>query len=688
VLIAILAAAVTTSQQAPPVDSTYASAVVRAIVERAAERNASPPASLSGYSARVETELLVTLTDPERRETVRQIEQVASHLYWRRDGGLAQEVVGYRAQMSGVKVSALTFTRVPFVVPTLFADRLDLIRFRDPPRDDSGRVREPRALHPLAAGRSAVYHFSGGDTTRMQLPDRLLTFVRVHVEPVRDPDEPTLVFDGDIDIDIERYQIVRMEGRLLVMPGRFGMLDPFFKTAVFVRLENAEYDELYWLPREQRFEIQGLWQAGERRAVVRGVSRFVALLPNDSLAARRAADPDSFPWGRMVRGEAPDISGYGEWRHPLGDLSDGLTAWDFDAYAPAVIQPGQGSYLAFSVRDVSYVVRHNPIEGLFTGGGLLFHMDGDNTLRAHAGYAWAEKTARGGAEFSHRAGRWDLRARAERVLAFSDDFTSALNRTSSVIPPLASGNHRFIDRRLASLGFRVSVQNGSVLRMDVGRSRDRNVQRHSGTTQPGDTIFQDRATAGDYWFLRAELQHNAAASAESLLPGLSWRARYQGARGDFQWHRVDAAVALRRHPGDWTFTSSIDGGATLGADPPPQAQFALDDPDAVPGYENRNFIARSAVTAHLRAHYTLPFLRAPIRLGRIYLPAIAPAPSIGLHFGWAEVEQQDALVSPWRDVRRASIDFGMRFLGGSLMIGMAHPLGRGGPWRPVFSGGF
>jgi hypothetical protein len=115
-----------------------------------------------------------------------------------------------------------------------------------------------------------------------------------------------------------------------------------------VRLENSEYEEQFWLPREQRFEIQSLLHAGERRAIVRGVSRFVQLTLNDSLAHTRAADPESFPFGRMVRGVVSAARQYDAWHHPLGSLTDGLTAYDFEGYAPSVIRPRHGSFLGFT----------------------------------------------------------------------------------------------------------------------------------------------------------------------------------------------------------------------------------------------------------------------------------------------------------------------------------------------------
>jgi hypothetical protein len=289
VILSFAAAALMAVQQVPVSDSTYASAAVRAIIDRAALGNAAPPSSLSTYSARVESEIVITFTDVEKRETVRQIEQFASNLFWRHDGALAQDLIGYRAQMSGLTYSALSYFRVPFLVPTLFGNRVDFLRLRQPGRSDSGEVRWPRALHPLAESRAEVYRFSGGDTTIVQLPSRVVTTVRVRVRPVHEPHQPTLVFDGDIDIDVDRNQIVRMEGRLLRSPHRFAVLDAFLSTAVYVRFENAEYDEEFWLPREQRFEIQAALYAGEQRAVIRGISRFVSMEPHDSLALARVA---------------------------------------------------------------------------------------------------------------------------------------------------------------------------------------------------------------------------------------------------------------------------------------------------------------------------------------------------------------------------------------------------------------
>jgi hypothetical protein len=92
-------ALVITAQQQPAAplpagDTIYTSPALAALVNRAAQLNAQVPAGLESYRARVETELSFVRAEPDGRETLLQLEQVASDLYWRRDGGVLQRLLG------------------------------------------------------------------------------------------------------------------------------------------------------------------------------------------------------------------------------------------------------------------------------------------------------------------------------------------------------------------------------------------------------------------------------------------------------------------------------------------------------------------------------------------------------------------------------------------------------------------
>ena len=680
---------VATTQQ-PPADSVYASARVRAVVERAAERNAAPPQSLRSYRARVETELSFVQSQADGREAVLQLEQIASDVFWRMDGALFQNIIGYRAQTLGASFSGLSFFEVPFFVPTLYADRLDLVRTTGPVRTESGQLLHRRTLHPFAATRDAVYSFSGGDTVDVIiLPKRTISLIRVHVAPRRNPTRPTLLFEGDIDVDADRYAIVRMQGRLIATGRSSSFLSNFLQGVLYVKLENAEYDEQYWLPREQRFEAQAVSRIGDARTSFRAVSRVVDLLTNDPSADAVRLNPDSFPYGRLSVGSMGSISQFNDWFLPMGTLSETADAHDFDEYAPASLRPGNQARLTFGARYLSQLARVNPVEGIFTGGGLQYRLTDRWRLRAHGGYAWSEQTARGGIELANRSRAWETRVRAERQISHTADFISALQPEPGVAPLIVGGQYDFMDRRIASVIARRVSSTGLSARFEAGRAADHNVTRH--IIDSDDSLaMTGHGDEGSFWIARAGIQRNASTAAQSLQPGLGWLLRYEGASGDLAWQRFEAGASLRRMAGPFTFASRVDGGVLLSEDAPPQALFDFRNGATLPGYvDDRVFAGDRAALGRAMLMYSPPFMKSPIRVGSLFLPALAPSPSVGFYAGWtdARAETQTALDDlRWQttDGIRSSIDLRLRFFGGAVSAGAARPLQQGAKWKFVW----
>ncbi|MGH7447722.1 MAG: hypothetical protein ACRELT_09190, partial [Longimicrobiales bacterium] len=398
-----------------------------------------------------ETELSFVRLEPDGRETLLQLEQLASDLYWRRDGGMLQEMLGYRSQTLGATFSGLSFFDVPWLVPTLYGERLDLVRTSGPARSESGSLLHRRALHPFSARRDEVYRFSGGDTVDIiNLPDRTLHIVRIRVSAHGTPARPTLLFEGDIDVDAERLHIVRMQGRLIPSGRSSTFLDAIAQGVLFVRFETAEYDGAYWLPRTQRFEAQAVSRLSEGRVVFRVVSRFVDVEPNDPQAVARAPDPREYPYG-LIRGSENlgALSNFTEWEIGIGTLSADANARDFDPYAPPSMVPTGEPRLSFSTRHFSQLFRINLVEPVFTGGGLTY--DFGNTapgmlLRVHGGYAWNEGAVRGGGELLHRSESWEIGGRAERQLAHTNDFTGTFEPEPGVPPVFGAEQYDYVDR--------------------------------------------------------------------------------------------------------------------------------------------------------------------------------------------------------------------------------------------------
>jgi hypothetical protein len=691
-----------------PRDSIYETPALAAVVDRAAELNARVPAGLDSYRARVETELSYVRAEPGGRETVLQLEQVASDLYWRADGGVLQQLIGYRSQTLGATFSGLSFFDVPWIVPILYGERIDLVRTGGPTYAEGGAMLRRRALHPFAAAREEVYRYTGGDTVDViVLPARRIPIIRIHVEPRAQPRLPTLLFEGHIDIDVTRMHIVRMQGRLVPSGRGRSALDLIAQGVLYVSFETAEYDEGYWLPRTQRFEAQAVSRLGEERVLFRAISRFVDIHTNDPDALRLAADPAQHPYGLMVGGDdLGALGGFGDWRLGLGELNADADARDFDAYAPPGLRRTGAPRLSFGARRFSQLLRINSAEGIFTGGGLVFEA-GDAvpglSLRTHAGWAWGEQTWRGGVEVAQRFAGWEVAARGERQLAHTNDFTWALDPEPSVPPMLSGDLYDYLDRRVGGVVVRTTASDGVGLRFEAARAADRNVGRNvmelpvrveDGTwlipeTDAGSTRLNRPVFEGDYWLGRAELRVNPSAGGISLDPGMALRLAWEGATGDLEWQRVEAGAAQRRMFGRWTLALRGDVGAMFSSSPAPQALFELGTTTDLPGFDYKEFVGDRAALARGTVMYTLPIFNAPIRMGSMWLPAPAPSPSVGLQVGWtdASAETQELMDRfGWRtsDGARSAIDLRLRFFGGSVSIGAARPLDRDGQWRFVW----
>jgi hypothetical protein len=207
--------------------SVYATPALRALVAEAALGN-RVPASLASYRARVETEFSVAARRESGVEGVFTVEQIASVLRWTRAGYYDQHVVGDRVRQVGLSLSWLSFARTGWAAPVLYGNRF---RVR---RDAEGTRRSRRGgagargggadtlpvIHPLAADRDRYYRFTGGDTVvTLRAGGRRLPIVRVLVEPRADlPPGGAGLFRGEVDLDATERAVVRMRGRVLVVP--------------------------------------------------------------------------------------------------------------------------------------------------------------------------------------------------------------------------------------------------------------------------------------------------------------------------------------------------------------------------------------------------------------------------------------------------------------------------------------
>jgi hypothetical protein len=703
------------AQSASPVSPSYQTPALASLIAEAARINAQIPERLRAYRARVESEMSIVLLDSGGRERTVQLEQIASDVRWLIPNRYDQRVVGYRFQAIGPMFSLLSIFG-GWTTPTLYGNRLQLgvtgstERNNWPPRDTSSL-----AIHPLSPSRESYYRFEGGDTAvTLYSRGRRIPVVRVRVTPRSDVSGDALLFFGDMHLDADRKQIVRMRGRMVeVRNGRMtlksGSRIPGVGGASFVELVNVEVNGEYWLPAYQRTELQArIALLGELRTIVRIVSRFHDYRANDSSWEARVESPPT-TGHHLTFAPSDSLTRFHDWRQPLGAISTEAQYADFDDLAPESWRTVGEATMRFSPRSFGEVFRFNRIEGVFTGLAVE-HAFRDAApglaVRGSLGWAWAEHTARGMLGVQRTLGRTTTGLRIERVLAHTNDFQLPLSWGATVSALFGSqDDFDYLDRRsaTASVTRTLGAKRQSLVRLEIGPASDHEVKRNVSRG-----LYVDRngfrpnrgIRPGRYVRTVAEIELNPEVSGIFVDRGVGARIHYERADGDVRWQRLELRAAARREIGPFQLYARGDAGTLLGS-PAPQVMFEIGSSQGLSAYDYKEFAGDRAAIAHSVLGYTFPFLKAPMRLpSELVVPGLAPGIAAGIHGAWTEISgpaAQRALLelgtrtdsisgvivplSRSTDGMRASAEVLLTFFTGALAVGVSRPIDHPGSWK-------
>jgi hypothetical protein len=721
----------------PPADTgTYATPEVRRIVDRATELNRRVPAGLGEYTVKVESEISIGTLRREGQEAAFTIEQVASELHWNRSGEFEQHVIGYRAQQSGLTFATLGFFRDAWVVPSLYGNRIALLFGSDTGRSSGRRPRGADgrtifAVHPFADDRERYYRYSGGDTVvTLTIQDRVVDIVRVRVEPRTDLQQVAVLFTGDVELDAERSHIVRMRGHFSRVGPRESRIPPFLtpqlKGIANVELVNSEVEQQWWLPAEQRFELQATAVVlAENRAIFRILTTFGPYTITPPAATVVVTDTMRALPHRLSLATNDSLGAFRGWLTDLGRATASVSARDFDDVAPDFLKTTGKPIVMPQGERLGDFIRGNRVEGPFTGAALTVRFRDAApglVMRAIGGYAWVERTARGRVIGEWRSGATMLGVRVGRGLDVTNDFRTPIDSGPSLSGLLSSLDlYDYVDRRSATAQFarRLGDRFGSEVRADVGIVDDRgSVARWPGVPPwigERQAMRDNRGVAeGRYARTALTFDWRPDVSGEFLREGLGARLYYERGDGELDYQRIEGRVASRFNRGPLTVAMRTDAGIVVSDDPPPQQLFELGRTQGLPGYEYKEFAGTQAVLSRALVMWRLPLLESPVRVTRrFWLPAPTPSLAWSVQAGWTDAPSDAAQlavaqlgftcarptdsspdhppplpvcmpVSRTTDGWRASMGVGMRFFGGAVSWMAARSLdGRG--WRGVFS---
>ena len=706
--------------------ATYDSERLRQVVAEAAQANSRVPSVLGSYTARLESEISIGSKRPDKGELSFSVEQVASELQWSRTGAFEQRVTGYRSQAVGFQFATLGFLRNAWAVPSLYGNRLALLFGSDtterrPPMARTGATRRTVfAVHPLGDDRERTYRYRGGDTVVvLRMNDREIPIIRVQVEPRENLPPNLVVFTGELALDAVRKHLVRMRGSFarVDVESRRGMLRTSrLQGIAFVELVNSEIDQTYWLPSYQRFELQATAPlVGDARAVFRIVSRFrdFEITPPSAEFSSMArvhgpADTLYVREHRLTFASFDSIRTFTDWRDEMGMASSAVAATDFDDVTPASWRATGPPRTSVRPERVDDVVHVNRIEGVWTGLGITrqFREQAPGlTVRAIAGWAWSERTARGRGIVEYARNRTRYGFRAGRSLDITNDFRVAFDSGNATNALLGVDDYDYVDRRAAmlSVGRVLRPRVGSAIRVDLGVVDDRNAGVHMTRALLGRRRFRENRAVLEGRYARSALtvDWRPDVNGELMRMGYGGRLYYERGDGDLAYQRIELRGAVRWNRGRTTIAARADLGQVSGAEIPPQQLFELGSSEALPGYGFKEFAGDRAALFRGVVMYRLNVLNGPVPLTRrLWLPNPSPALAIGLQAGWTEISSTAAQTAVdrlsqgdpnqlalWRPVSRASdgiratISGGLRFFGGGVGLLAARPLDHRGGWR-------
>jgi hypothetical protein len=727
----------------PPQQPSYSTPALRDLVERASERNRTAPSDLDGYRAEVESELSVLTRKATGDETVVSVEQAHNEVQWQRSGDFRQHITGYRGKLSGPGISALAVMNKAWTIPTLYGNRLSFFFGQDAA---TGRLRENGeapsgrsvlAVHPFAASRERVYDFSGGDTVAViRTADRVVTVVRLIVEPKPEQAEwPVVVFRGEINLDAEMGEIVRMRGQFVTLarngPQRQRALVIPVSVKAYIDLESVLVEGRYWLPRTQRIEQHvDLGGLAEGRTVFRVVSSFgshrvlessggdVALFAEEGTEAVNHLAPRVSLQSRLYRLTMASSDSLGRprtWLRPLGDATADVRGSDFADVGAEVATAGPR--VGWRAQRLADLVHFNRVEGWTTGAAFAAD-PGPVELRANASWAWSEQAIRGRIEAIRvdEDGTWATGARFGRTLDITNDFTAPYDSGGSILEALMGvDRYDYVDRRGASVWLRLNdVARARTVQLELGAGRDNaayaNLTR--GLWEPEVPFLPNRGVdAGTYARAALQADWNPAVNADPMVQGLGLSARYEVGAGQLDWQRATARLIAKRDIGSFLSGARIDAGALLSDNAPPQQLFEVGGEPSMPGYRYKEFAGDRALAIQWRIGYRLPVMRSPLRvLGCTCFPAPAPALAVTLHGARVSASSPATMASIARlgaandqvGIQpavpgtttpaaspsagwRGSVEAGLRLFGGAATLGMVRVNEPGAPWKARFT---
>ena len=573
-------------------DAPEALALVRRAVERRALAREDAP--LESYRTRAHgfvfflAQVGAGLAEPPR---LVKADELAVEVYWQAPDRSKQVILGWRD-------GAFLPTDIEY-----HRDHLGIVTndFGDQIRIGEGdEVRD--VPHPLAPAAPDDYQYALGDSLAIGTAGGRVVVREVQVRP-RDFARPLVV--GTMFLDAASGALVRF--RFSFTPAAY--LDRQLEDISIV-LENARFEDRYWLPYRQEVEIRrrATWLDFPARGIIRGRWEIDAYDLNPALPRGTFA-------GAAIGGlRAPGAGTDSAWSAPLAeaiaDVAAPINRQDMDALRVEVERiAGSRALTGLPARrlaggSLSDVVHVNRVQGLTLGAGAVLGLQGQRVeLRPYLAYGTADRRLTGslGASLSFGATRVTLQA-DRRIRDFSDLAVIAPVTNSLLAQEGGRDYGDYVLLHGVAAGIRHRRSGRTTLGLDLGVEESRSVTVRAS---PATGSYRPNPALGGGSYRVGRLLLERGSGGIAVRRDLQGRVAIEGGEGPTDYLRVALDGRWLGGLGAGTLLGRLHAGAgTSGL--PKHRSFVLGGRGTLVGEPFRAYGGRAAVLAHLEWRFDVP----------------------------------------------------------------------------------
>jgi hypothetical protein len=455
--------------------------------------------------------------------------------------------------------------------------------------------------HPLSPAGLDAYDFALSDSAAIRTAEGEVTVYQIQVRP-RSFAQPLVV--GTLYLDVATAELVRF--RFSFTPASY--LDRQLED-ISVVLENALYENRYWLPYRQEIEIRrrATWLDFPARGIIRGRWEIGDYELNADVPANLFA-------GMPIAGLLQPGKSDSTWSQPLEQAIAGVAQpvnrQDMEALrieveriaASRVLAGLPGTRLAAgSISDLAHV---NRVEGLTVGFGGVIGLRGRRiALRPSVAYGTSDDRLTGSLVASWSTGPTELSLSASRQVRDFSDLPVIAPLVNSILAQEDGNDHGdYVLLHSVGAGIRHRLSGRTSVTVEAGVEESRSV---ATIASPATGSYRANPALGSGSYRVARLGIERSSGGIGMRHDVQGRLLLEGGEGASDYLRVSAvgrwSVALGRSE---LLARAYLGSGTDGL--PPHRSFVLGGRGTLVGEPYRAYGGRSTGLAHLEWRFEVP----------------------------------------------------------------------------------